>query len=215
MATFQIPGEIITSVTALGGGAPPSGYYAAKIEKIEPHPSRATARRMTLSFQGFSCTDWLNTPYDVEGKAIAGLNEKQVRGMVAAIKSVFLSAGYSNEQMSQGISDDWLIDKSVWLEWHAAKDLGATYGKIDRYITQVSFDTFQADGSKPAVAGADAVSSSSASAAVPPAVAAATPAPAATVAPAPVPAPSNGASQTTIGGAVLPPPPVGAQGLTQ
>jgi hypothetical protein len=104
MATFQIPGEIITSVTALGGGAPPSGYYAAKIEKIEPHPSRATARRMTLSFQGFSCTDWLNTPYDVEGKAIAGLNEKQVRGMVAAIKSVFLSAGYTNEQMSQGIS---------------------------------------------------------------------------------------------------------------
>jgi len=214
MATFQIPGDLIASVSALGGGAPPSGYYAAKVEKIEPHPSRATSRRMTLSFEGFSCTDWLNTPCDADGNAIPGLNEKQTRGMVAAIKSVMLSAGYTNDQMAQhGVNDDWLIGKDVFLEWHASKDLGAQYGKVDRYITKTRFDTLQAEGSKPAIV-AEEASSSSASAIAPPAVAAAVPAPVATVAPAPVPAPSNGAPQT-IGGATLPPPPVGAQGLTR
>ena len=152
MATFFIPGEVITSVGIFGGGAPDSGYYAATITSIEKHPTKVTSRKMSLEFAGFSTFDWLNSPFDADGNQLPGLSENQVRGMVAAIKTVLVSAGFSNEQMGEGITDDWLIGKTVYLEWNAAKDIGAQYGRIKGYINEDKFKAFKAEGTKPAVA---------------------------------------------------------------
>ena len=152
MATFFIPGEIITSVGIFGAGAPDSGYYAATITSIEKHPTKVTSRKVSIEFAGFSTFDWLNSPFDADGNQLPGLSDNQVRGMVAAIKTVLVSAGFTNEQMAEGVTDDWLIGKTVYLEWNAGKDLGAQYGRIKGYFNEDRYDTLKAEGTKPAVA---------------------------------------------------------------
>lgn len=153
MATFLIPGDVITSVTSFGAGAPETGYYAATIKAVEEHPTRVTSRKMSLVFDmGFSTHAWINTPFDSKGNQHPGLAERQIRGQVAAIKSVYESAGYTNEQMTPGVTDDWLIGKTVYVEWHSKEDRGAQYGDIVGYIPRDRFDSFAAAGTKPAIA---------------------------------------------------------------
>jgi hypothetical protein len=151
--TFFIPGDVITSVTSFGAGAPETGYYSATIKSINVHPTKATSRKMSIDFEtGFSTHGWLNSPFDAEGNQLPGLSDKQVRGQVAAIKSVFESAGYTNEQMAQGVTDEWLIGKTIYIEWHSAKDRGAQYGDIVGYIGEKKFTDLKAAGTKPAIA---------------------------------------------------------------
>lgn len=152
MATFFIPGDVITSVGIFGGGAPETGYYTATITGIEKHPTKVTSRKVSIEFAGFSTFDWLNSPFDADGNQLPGLSENQVRGMVAAIKTVLVSAGFTNEQMGEGVTDDWLVGKTVYLEWNAGKDIGAQYGRIKGYMTEDKFKAFKAEGTKPAVA---------------------------------------------------------------
>ena len=192
MATFFIPGDVITSVGTFGGGAPETGYYSATIKSLEPHPTKPTSRRMTVVFEnGFSTLSWLNSAYDKDGNVLPGLSENQIMGMTKAVKTVFVSAGFTNEQMAEGVTDDWHVGATVHLEWHAGKDLGAQYGEIAGFITKDRFDNFRANNTKPACYGAGndvkaAVATS-------------------TTAPAP-----NG-----VGGPKLPPPPSATQTIAQ
>lgn len=150
--SFMIPGDVMTSVAARGAGAPETDYYAAKIVSIKPHPTRKTSRRVELSFEtGFQTHDWMNSPYDAQGNLLPGLSEQQVKGMVGAIKAVFLSAGYSNEQMAQGVTQEWLVGRDVYVEWHNGKDLGSQYGEIDSYLTTERFEKYKEEGKKPAI----------------------------------------------------------------
>lgn len=195
MATFMIPGDAITSVSSLGASAPETGYYKAKVTGVVKHPTRATSRKMEILVEnGFSTFSWLNSPYDENGNLQPGLQDRQVRGMLGAIKSVFESAGYTNDQMAQGVTDEWLVGKDVYLEWHSAKDLGAQYGEIAGYLRPATFEGFKASGTKPAIAQASAPSKAAAR------PAARSAAPVRAAAPAPVSAP-------VPGGISLPPPP--------
>jgi hypothetical protein len=158
MSTFFIPGDAIASVS-VGGTAPETGFFSARIESVEAHPSRTHSRKIKVAFDnGFSIHDWLTTPYDAQGKLLAQYNDngelsKRGRGCLAQIKKVFLSAGYENAQMAaQGVTDDWLIGKTVHLEWHSAKDLGAQYGEIAGYITPKQFESNKANDKVPAIA---------------------------------------------------------------
>jgi hypothetical protein len=201
MATFMIPGDVITNVRALGSSAPDTGFYEAKIVSIERHASRPTSRRVNLSFNnGFTCIDWMNVPYTTDGQILSGYSEEvngalvlngKGRGMVAAAKAVFCSAGYTDEQMKEagGVSDDWLTGRTVYVEWHDKRDLDAAYGRVVRFLDEATFNRLK--GTVPAIAQKAEIGAS---------VNAPTGALAATVAPAPAGAP-NGA------GAVLPPPP--------
>ena len=178
-----------SSPTSLGASAPETGYYKARVTGIIKHPTRATSRKMEILVEnGFATFSWLNSPYDESGNLQPGLQDRQVRGMLGAIKSVFESAGYTNDQMAQGVTDEWLVGKDVYLEWHSAKDLGAQYGEIAGYLRPATFEGFKASGTKPAIAQSNTP--------------AATPAAAAprAAAPAPVAAP-------VPGGISLPPPP--------
>ena len=201
MATFMIPGEVITSVRALGSGAPDTGFYEAKITSIERHASRPTSRRVNLSFNnGFTCFDWMNVPYTNDGQILSGYSEEvngelvlngKGRGMVAAAKAVFHAAGYTDEQMKEagGVSDDWLTASTVYVEWHHRRDLDSAYGRVVRFMDEDNFNRLK--GTVPAIAQQAETGAS---------VSTPTGALAATVAPAPAGVP-NGA------GAVLPPPP--------
>ena len=160
MPTFFIPGDAIASVS-VGGTAPETGFFSARIESVEAHPSRTHSRKIKVVFDnGFSIHDWLTTPYDAQGKLLAQYNDngelsKRGRGCLAQIKKVFLSAGYENAQMAaQGVTDHWLIGKTVHLEWHSAKDLGAQYGEIVNYITPKQFESNKANDKVPAIAAA-------------------------------------------------------------
>ena len=199
------------SVSAAGGGSPDSGFYAATIESVEANQKNAFSRKMKLKIGGFNTSYFMNTPYDAQGQKYPGITDDKARGMLAYTKAVFESAGYNDEVMANGVTDDWLIGRTCYVEWHNAKDLGAQYGEISRFIPQVQFETFQAEGTKPVVASRDNTDSNVAPA--PPAstaavpaqvvVAAAPPVPQAAAAPMPAtPTGSNG-----IGGVAVPPPP--------
>lgn len=154
--SFMIPGEMITAVAAKGAGAPETGYYKAKVASIKPHPTRQTSRRIELSFEtGFQTHGWLNSPYDAQGNLVPGMTENQIKGMVGAIKALFLSAGYTNEQMAQGVTQEWLIGREVYLEWHNGKDLGSQYGEIDSYLTPERYAQYMEQGKKPAIVSAN------------------------------------------------------------
>ena len=212
MPTFFIPGDLLKSVTVRGASAPDTGYYKAKIQSIERHPNRPTSRRVNLVFEtGFKPFDWLNSPCDEEGRYLPGMTESQIRGMVAHFKGLLFSAGYTEDQMEDGAHDDWLVGSNVFLEWHSAKDLGAQYGRIVKFITEARFITLKDADTKPAIAEA---AKPAAPASKPAAPAAAPLPPVATVAPAPsAPVPSNGAAPR--GGGVRLPPPPGARGLVR
>ena len=116
-------------------------------------------------------------------------------GMTKAIKTVLVSAGYTNEQMAEGVTDDWLVGSTVYVEWHAGKDLGAQYGEIVGFMPQDRFDNFRAAGTKPACFGAgndaQAVGASASTATT-------------------APSPNNG-----VGSPKLPPPPSATQNIAQ
>ena len=150
--SFMIPGDVMTSVAARGAGAPDTGYYKAKVAAIKPHPTRKTSRRIELDFEtGFQTHGWLNSPYDAQGNLLPGLTEQQIKGMVGAIKAVFLSAGYTNEQMAEGVTQEWLIGREVYVEWHNGKDLGSQYGEIDGDLTPERYEQYMEQGKKPAI----------------------------------------------------------------
>ena len=195
MATFMIPGDILASVGTYGAGAPETGYYAATIGKIEAHPTRPTSRKMALTFDGFTTNEWMNSPYDKDGNVLPGLGEDQIKGQVKGIKTIFVSAGFTNDDMANGITDDWLPGRTCYVEWHSAKDLGARYGKVEGYLTEARFNEAKAANKVPGIAAASSASGSS------------------TTAPS---APSNGAAlpQTVAPSPSLPPPP-GAQSLVR
>lgn len=168
--SFMIPGDVMTSVAARGAGAPDTGYYKAKVAGIKPHPTRKTSRRIELDFEtGFQTHGWLNSPYDAQGNLLPGLTEQQVKGMVGAIKAVFLSAGYTNEQMAQGVTQEWLIGREVYVEWHNGRDLGSQYGEIDSYLTPERYEQYMEQGKKPAIV-ADSAPEAASSAPAQPAV---------------------------------------------
>ena len=192
MATFMIPGDVITSVASLGASAPETGYYKAKVTGMVKHPTRPTSRKLEYVLEnGFSTFYWLNSPYDENGNLQPGLQDRQVRGMVGAIKSVFESAGFTNDQMAQGVTDEWLIGKEVYLEWHSAKDLGAQYGETQGFLRPGTYKQYMTDGAKPAIAAATKTPAAR---------------PAARPAPAPAPAAPKMAAPVP-GGISLPPPP--------
>ena len=153
MPTFFIPGELLQSVTVSGMGAPSTGYFKAKIQSVERHPSRPTSRRVNLVFEtGFKTMDWLNSPCDEQGNFLPGMTESQIRGMVAHFKGLLFSAGYTEDQMGDGAHDDWLVGSTVFLEWHSKEDLGAQYGRIIRYFPEDRFVALTEAGTTPAIA---------------------------------------------------------------
>lgn len=223
MALMMIPGDILSRTRAFGAGAPDTGYYPVTINSFELHdPTRPTKLRMRVTFpSGWGYTDWVNRafdetgqpPKDENGNSVA-LTENQVSGYVGGFKTLLFSAGIHEDQMRNGATDDWLIGKTVYAEWHSSKDLEAKYGKVERYITPEMYEKFQASNTLPAVASASSVSAGGSAGLAPRAAAAVAPVPTATVAPVPAaPAPTNGAGTGAL--PELPPPPGSAQSIVR
>lgn len=200
MAAFFIPGDALLSVGTYGGSAPETGYYSAVVGLIESHPTRPTSYKMQLTFDGFTTNEFINSPYDKDGNLLPGLGKQQIGGQVKGVKTILVSAGYTDDDWRQpggGAHDGWLTGRTVYVEWHSAKDLGGRYGKVVGYVTEVRFNEYKSANKVPAIAAQSEVAGSSG------------PAPS---------APSNGAElPQTIApapGPSLPPPP-GAQSIVR
>jgi len=156
---FVIPGEVITAVSAIGG-APPTGYYAAKTGKLSPWKTKPGTYQIEVVFEtGFATKVFLHVGHDANGNALGSLSEAKVRGRTAAIKQLTNSIGYNNEQLAQGLSASWLEGQTIYVEWHHASDLGAQYGEVAGFIGVSAFESFRKENKAPSVANKGAAAS--------------------------------------------------------
>ena len=148
---------------------------------------------------------FLSLPYDDNGNALPGLTDKQVRGRMAALRTVLESLGYTKENIetAQEINDSWFLSsmnngRSAYVEFvPGQKGVSGSYNEIKKFMNKAQYEAMKEVDSD---------------------VVAATPAPAAAPAAAPVQAvaapttPANGAPVPPAGVA-LPPPASAAQGI--
>lgn len=215
----KIPSSVYNSSGVKGQSRlPDSGYFSAKIAKIEKGTTRPTTWVVTLMFEtGFDTKTWLDLPFDEHGDLLPGFvevgadgnasfisdaAERQYNAMLSEVKSVFVSAGGSRESETD-LDIEGLVGKTVYIEWHSGRDLGKKYGKVAGYITKTRFESLQAAGTKPTVAKAAEASAEAAEGA--------SVAPKVSVSKATVSAPSNGAK--TVATPRVPRPSVAARGI--
>lgn len=189
---INIPSGVFKDIRSFGAGAPDAGVYAAKIVKIESNPNdKPGKRRFHVQLEnGFTMFTFVNVPYE-NGQAIVGLSENQMRGQLANLRTILESLGYDAATLDDGnVTDDWFLfgnnhGRQGYVDFvPAQKGVTGSYNEIKGWLTEVAYEARKQSG-----------------------------APAQQASSAPVPAvTTNGAAPSA--GAVLPPPPSVAQGMT-
>ena len=198
--SFNINGAHFKGVSTLGSSQPEAGYYEVSGLQVEQKAGdKADARRFHVEFpNGFKMFEFLHLPVD-------GLPEKSFKGRVAALKTILVSFGFSDEQIENGdISDAWLVSatnggRKAFVEFVPGQQgVQGSYAKINKFLTKEQYEKAKASGSVPSArveGGAPRSAAPSIPGAIPAAPSASTGATVQTVAPAPA------------GGLRLPPPP--------
>ena len=149
MATFHIPSGSFEHVTPLGATPPAAGYYSVKITKVENNQrDKAHTRRVHCSFEnGFSMFEFLHCAYDEEGNQYPGLEEKQVRGRLAALMSMLFSLGFNKQDLVNGDVDDSSLlyasngGRQAYVEFiPGQKGVQGSYSTIRRFVTKAVFE---------------------------------------------------------------------------
>jgi len=195
---IKISGSAFHGISSLGSSVPEAGFYPVEIIKIETGASdKPGTRRVHVQFDnGFKMFTFLSIPFDDGGNMLPGLTDKQVRGRMAALRTILESLGYTKENIetAQEINDSWFLTsmnngRLAYVEFvPGQKGVAGSYNEISRFMTQAQYEALKAAGVK--VTTDETV----------------------TAAPAPAPAPSNGAPVPPAGVA-LPPPHSAAQGI--
>ena len=194
---IQIPGSAFQGISRIGARAPEAGFYAVNVVELANPDNKPGKRRLYVQFDnGYKTFDFMNFPFDDNGNALQGLNERQVRGQLAAVRSILESLGYSGQDIetAPAVSDNWFLSsenggRKAYIEFVPGQQgVQGSYNKIVRWMTKAEHDALVASGTQ---------------AAAPKAVVTAAPNPA---------APTNGAAAPSIQ-ATLPPPPSAAQGI--
>lgn len=149
MATFHIPTGAFEHVTPLGATPPAAGYYAVKISKVENNQrDKAHTRRVHCSFEtGFSMFEFLHLAYDEEGNQYPGLEDRQVRGRLAALMTILFSLGFDKADLMNGDVDDNSLlystngNRQAYVEFiPGQKGVQGSYSTIRRFVTKAVFD---------------------------------------------------------------------------
>ena len=202
---IKIPGSAFQGISSLGASAPDAGYYAVSLVEISVGPNdKPGTRRIHVLFEnGFKMFTFQSLPYDDNGNEIPGLSDKQVRGRMAAFRSILESLGYTKENIETApeINDGWLLHnmnngRQAYVEFTPGQQgVQGSYNSVEKFISKAQFDALIAAGSAPVTTSA-------------PVEAASIPA---TMAP-PVNGGAVGAPVPSLGVA-LPPPASAAQGI--
>ena len=98
---FKISGSAFQGISSLGSSVPEAGPHTVSIVKIETSPNdKPGTRRFHVQFEnGFKMFTFVSLPYDDNGNVLPGLTDKQVRGRMAALRTILESLGYTRENI--------------------------------------------------------------------------------------------------------------------
>ena len=201
---IHIPGSAFQGISPLGARPPEAGFYEVSVVELSNPNNKPGKRRIHVQFvNGFRMFDFMNLPYDDNGNAMPGLSERQVRGQLAAVRSILESLGYTGGDIeaAAAITDDWFLTsansgRKAYIEFVPGQQgVQGSYNTIVRWMSKAQYDVLCTNGATVTASPAAAKQ-------------AVTSAPVPTAA-----APSNGAPAPSVQ-ATLPPPPSAAQGIT-
>ena len=198
---IKIPGSAFQGISSLGSSVPNAGYYDVTIANIETGANdKPGTRRFHVQFDnGFKMFTFFSLPLADNGQQLPGLTEKQVRGRMAAIRTVLESLGYSKQDIESApeINENWFLSeqnggRKAYVEFiPGQKGVQGSYSEIKTWLTKKQFDALKAADAEPEVTNV---------------------APAVSASPVPSASSSNGAPIPTAGVA-LPPPASAAQSI--
>jgi hypothetical protein len=157
---IKISGNAFQGISSLGSSVPEAGFYPVEIVKIEAGANdKPGTRRIHVQFNnGFKMFTFLSIPYDDGGSMLPGLTDKQVRGRMAALRTILESLGYTKENIetAQEINDSWFLSsmnngRLAYVEFTPGqKGVAGSYNEISRFLTKAQYSALSADKSEPA-----------------------------------------------------------------
>jgi len=155
MGTFMIPGKAFEGVSAIGAPAPEAGFYEASIVEVILDPKNAQKRRFRVQLpNGYRTLDFVSLTHDADGNAFQGLDERQVRGRTAGLRSVLESMGYgaSDIEGAQAITDEWFLasangGRKGYVEFVPGQQgVDGSFSKIVRWVNKAQYDALKSSG---------------------------------------------------------------------
>ena len=159
MATFMIPGKAFEGVTALGSRQPEAGFYEVSIVEILVDPNHAQKRRFRVQLpNGYRMLEFVSLTHDADGTAFAGLEERQVRGRTAGLRTILESLGYTSAEIegAQAISDEWFLTsanggrKGYGEFVPGQQGVEGSWPNISRWLNQQQYDALNKSGAQAA-----------------------------------------------------------------
>ena len=150
---IKISGSAFQGISSLGSSVPEPGVYPVSIVKIETGANdKPGTRRFHVQFEnGFKMFTFQSLPYDDNGNALPGLTDKQVRGRMAALRTVLESLGYSKENIetAQEINDSWFLAETnngrlAYVEFvPGQKGVPGSYNEINKFMTKAQYEAMK------------------------------------------------------------------------
>ena len=136
---------------------------------------------------------FFSLPFDDNGNALPGLTDKQVRGRMAAVRTVLESLGYTKENIETAseINDSWFLcalndGRLAYVDFvPGQKGVQGSYNEVSKFLTKAQYEARKSTSAAPVAAQPTAAVST---------------------------APTNGAPVPSVS-VVLPPPASAAQGI--
>ena len=159
---IKIAGNAFQGISALGSSVPAAGFYPVSIVNIETAANdKPGTRRFHAQFEnGFKMFTFVSLPYDDGGNMLPGLSDKQVRGRMAALRTILESLGYTKENIETAteINDSWFVSsmnngRLAYVEFvPGQKGVSGSYNEINKFITKSQYEALSSAGEAPIVA---------------------------------------------------------------
>jgi len=153
---IKIAGNAFQGISALGSSTPEAGFYPVSIVNIENGANdKPGTRRFHVQFEtGFKMFTFVSLPYDEGGNMLPGLSDKQVRGRMAALRTILESLGYTKENIesAQEINDSWFLSsmnngRQAYVEFvPGQKGVSGSYNEISKFMTQSQYEALKSVG---------------------------------------------------------------------
>lgn len=160
---FYIPAEEAKKASAFPPG---TGYHEVTIIALTPQDKRDkkgnNSYRCQFAFDnGARSNVFGSLPFEPDGSfvpAVAQLSQadrdKKVKGMVGALKEIFLSAGITEDYIeAEGMDTDHLEGRKAYIGWlgrpEDAPEGVKAYGDVDSWISKENFERYVAAGKVP------------------------------------------------------------------
>ena len=156
---IKIAGNAFQGISSLGSSTPEEGFYPVSIVNIETGANaKPGTRRFHLQFEtGFKMFTFVSLPYDESGNMLPGLSDKQVRGRMAALRTILESLGYTKENIetAQEINDSWFLSsmnngRLAYVEFTPGqKGVAGSYNEISRFLTKHQYSALSSIANQP------------------------------------------------------------------